>query len=266
MRKNQMITFQEFIKEGINDPSIFNAFFTAGGPGSGKSFVAQAIGVGGKATNTSGIKVLNSDPVFERLLDQAGLDKGKWEDIYSDEGQRIRDIAKAQTAKRSENYIKERLGLLVDGTGKKASIIIKQAKKLEKLGYKTYMLFVNTSLEVAQERNLARDRQLEPADIEVMWKKVQSNKPRFERFFGGNLYTINNDKTSDDVFTDLFVEIAKHTRTPVRNPEVDAWMEHEMKLRGITKRPTTKAGGSYGAQRSRQLNLPLYQKKKSRRR
>ena len=34
-----MKTFHE-LREGLNDPDIFKAFFLAGGPGSGKSFVA----------------------------------------------------------------------------------------------------------------------------------------------------------------------------------------------------------------------------------
>ena len=38
-----MKTFQDFIDEGVNDPGIFKAFFTAGGPGSGKSHVSKRL-------------------------------------------------------------------------------------------------------------------------------------------------------------------------------------------------------------------------------
>ena len=50
-----MITFQNFIKlyEGVNDPGIFKAFFTAGGPGSGKSYVAAASGVAARAVRST---------------------------------------------------------------------------------------------------------------------------------------------------------------------------------------------------------------------
>ena len=61
-----MKTFQE-LQEGLNDPNIFKAFFLAGGPGSGKSFVAR------KTTGGSGLRVVNSDDVFEALLKKAGL-------------------------------------------------------------------------------------------------------------------------------------------------------------------------------------------------
>ena len=50
--------------EGVYDPNIFKAFFMAGGPGSGKSYVA------GKTTAGQGLKVVNSDDVFERYLKQ----------------------------------------------------------------------------------------------------------------------------------------------------------------------------------------------------
>ena len=35
-----MNTFRE-LQEGVYDPNIFKAFFLAGGPGSGKSYVAR---------------------------------------------------------------------------------------------------------------------------------------------------------------------------------------------------------------------------------
>ena len=37
-----MKTFDQ-LQEGVYDPNIFKAFFLAGGPGSGKSFVAQKL-------------------------------------------------------------------------------------------------------------------------------------------------------------------------------------------------------------------------------
>mgnify|MGYP003323212928 CR=1 FL=1 len=57
----------ESLNEGINDPGIFKAVFMAGGPGSGKSYVA------GKATGGTGLKSVNSDDAFEYLLKKAGL-------------------------------------------------------------------------------------------------------------------------------------------------------------------------------------------------
>ena len=61
-----MKTFYE-LQEGLYDPNIFKAFFLAGGPGSGKSYIAR------QATGGTGLKSINSDDAFEHLLNKAGL-------------------------------------------------------------------------------------------------------------------------------------------------------------------------------------------------
>ena len=65
-----MKTFTE-LQEGVYDPNILKAFFLAGGPGSGKSYVVR------KTTGGLGMKIVNSDVHFERLLKQAGLSQRK---------------------------------------------------------------------------------------------------------------------------------------------------------------------------------------------
>ena len=49
--------------------------------------------------------------------------------------------------------IKGRLGMVVDGTGRDYDKIKNQVAQLRQLGYDCYMIFVNTSLDVALERN-----------------------------------------------------------------------------------------------------------------
>ena len=60
-------SFSVQLNEGLYDPGIFKAFFLAGGPGSGKSFVTASAFAG------SGLKLVNSDVAFERNLKKAGL-------------------------------------------------------------------------------------------------------------------------------------------------------------------------------------------------
>ena len=45
------------------------------------------------------------------------------------------------------------------------------------------MLFVNTSLDVAQQRNMMRARKLDPNEVEEMWKAVQQNMGKFQQYF-----------------------------------------------------------------------------------
>ena len=57
-----------------------------------------------------------------------------------------------------EGYVRGRLGVIIDGTGHKYQSIAKKKQRMEDLGYDCYMVFVNTSLEIALKRNLERDR------------------------------------------------------------------------------------------------------------
>ena len=57
-----------------------------------------------------------------------------------------------------DRYIRGRLGLVIDATGRDYNVINRQRSMLQMLGYDTYMIFVNTSLEVALQRNRVRTR------------------------------------------------------------------------------------------------------------
>ena len=104
-----MISFKE-LQEGVYDPNILKAFFMAGGPGSGKSYVVQ------RTTGGLGLKVVNSDEIFEKKLKAAGLSL-KMPDNEQSMRDPIRDKSKVLTKKRKEGYLEGRLGLVIDGTG-----------------------------------------------------------------------------------------------------------------------------------------------------
>ena len=66
------------------------------------------------------------------------------------------------------------------------------------MGYDTYMVFVTTSLEVAQERNESRPRRLPEDTVETYWKEVQNNLAFFQGLFGGsNFLIVDNNKHLD---------------------------------------------------------------------
>ena len=68
---------EQLVLEGVDDPGILKCIFMAGGPGSGKSFVAQEIfGIDKNLKSSvasSGLKVVNSDPAFEAQLKKHGI-------------------------------------------------------------------------------------------------------------------------------------------------------------------------------------------------
>ena len=196
-----MKTFQQ-IQEGVYDPNIFNAIFLAGGPGSGKSYVVR------KTTGGLGMKIVNSDDIYEKDLEKAGLDIGKPEDIFSDEGQAIRLRSKQKTKARQMGWVDGRLGIIIDGTGKDVSKIDRQKKLLDQIGYETMMIFVNTSLETAQIRNKERKRTLPEKSVEQMWNNVQRNIGAFQSLFGSkNFIIVDNNDAGEDIFNKVFKRI-----------------------------------------------------------
>lgn len=216
-----MKTFTE-LQEGVYDPNIFKAIFLAGGPGSGKSYVVR------RTTGGLGMKIVNSDDIYEKMLNDAGLDTTP-EDIFSDKGQEIRGKAKAVTKRMQGNFLDGRLGLIIDGTGKDYDKIAKQVAGLQKIGYETYMIFVNTSLDTAQERNKMRKRTLPEKQVEEMWKGVQQNIGKFQRLFGSaNMVIVDNNNAGEDVFEKVWKRIAMLVRKKVTNHIAKRWISQEL--------------------------------------
>lgn len=210
------------LNEGVYDPGIFKAFFLAGGPGSGKSYVQK------KTTGGMGLKVINSDDIYEKMLKDAGMDMTP-ENIFSDKGQEIRGRAKKTTAVKQSNFLMGRLGIIIDGTGKDYTKIAKQAASLKQLGYDTYMIFVNTSEEVAQERNLMRDRTLPREQVTQMWNEVQRNIGAFQRFFGAkNFIVVDNNDAKEDVLNGVYKRVRGLVKTPIQNYIAKQWIANEL--------------------------------------
>ena len=230
---------EQMIIEGVDDPGILKCVFMAGGPGSGKSFTAMEIfGIDKKLKNisfaSSGLKSVNSDSAFETLLkknginpkDLARIEKEEpelWDKITATPGG-IRDRAKQLTATQKKFYEAGRLGMIIDGTGHVYSKIEKNKKHAESLGYDTYMVFVNTSLEVAQERNKKRERQLPTGLVTKSWQDVQNNLGKFQNLFGGNFRIVDNT-VYKPIAKQVQKAVNKFVRKPVYNPIGKKWVE-----------------------------------------
>ena len=248
----------KLINEGVDDKGILKAIFLAGGPGSGKTWVTRGLyGIPSKMNfSAGGLKLVNQDTELEFLLkkyfgttdldnmpeelfaDITGVDfKGKEVDMHSG----MRAYAKSLTKARMESYVRGRLGVIIDGTGHKYQSIAKKKQRMEDLGYDCYMVFVNTSLEVALKRNSERDRVVPEKIVLDSWHDVQQNLGGFQRLFGRNFLIVDNSKTlgedeAEKKFESLVKQgVNKFVKAPVKNRIGINWMKRArlLKKQGI---------------------------------
>lgn len=213
--------FKTYLEEGPNDPAIFKAIFLAGGPGSGKTFIT-----GRTALHTLGFKNINSDTAYEKAMTAAGLEMDG-ETIMSAQGQAIRDNAKNLTQRQMDGYVKGRLGLTIDGTGRDFSKIAKLVNEARSAGYDVAMMYINTDLETALARNSSRARQLPDEKVERMWKDVQSNIGKFQRLFKENFIVIDNSDKMDYNKSTMegFKWATKFAKKKITNPKAKKWLK-----------------------------------------
>ena len=238
--------FKQELIEGVYDPGIFKAFFLAGGAGSGKSYSAE------KATGSAagkfqwhekiedkitpgkvgpyGLKVVNSDEQLEYGLLKAKMSSNMrtYTDDETTKKELIRAKAKKKTAKREQLWVRGRLGLIIDGTAHNILKLGIKKKELEDVGYDTYMIFVNTSLDIALQQNQDRARKLKDDVIVRTWEEVQAIKDGLANLFVGGFVEIVNNRAGEDVFRKAFVEVGKLIKRPPTNPIAKAWISHEL--------------------------------------
>ena len=215
-----MKTFQD-LQEGVYDPNILKAFFLAGGPGSGKSYVVK------RGTGGLGLKIVNSDDIFEKYLKDAGLSM-KMPKSEEEPRDKLRDRAKAVTKAKMGNYVEGRLGLIIDGTGKDYDKIAKQATQLKQLGYDVHMIFVNTSLETALQRNAKRDRTVPRSVATKSWKTVQNNMGKFSQYFRQNFVVVDNNDSEEDVMGPVYKQVMSLAKKKVQNRTGLNWIQGEL--------------------------------------
>ena len=124
----------------------------AGTPAAGKGHIHNKL-FGGEQ-----LRVIDSDKVFELLMDKEGLRK----DMPPEEQEQrdeVRARAKKLTGTRKRNFLQERRGIVIDGTAKDFLKIKGIKERLESIGYDTIMVFVFADFETTIERNTSRYKQ-----------------------------------------------------------------------------------------------------------
>lgn len=223
----------ENIEEGIRDPGILKCIFLAGGPGAGKSkIVSDIFGVPKNSTlSLFGLKVINSDFAFEKLLKQHNIDLSKLSDEeyekVTGKGDTLRTQAKKIQSKFLNSFINERLGLIIDGTGAEYESTLEKYKNFKQLGYDCYMVFVNTDLEIALKRNASRERKLRKKTVIELWKRSQNNIGKFQMLFGNDFYIVDN--TEDlPIDTKIINKFRNLIKKPIKNKIGIQWMSDQI--------------------------------------
>ena len=227
--KKTLDEIRQYINEGVYDPGIFKAFFLAGGPGSGKTFVTQS------AFGGSGLKLVNSDNAFEKGLKKANLSiKMPDEEEYF--RNMIRQRAKTTTGNQLDQYVQGRLGLIIDATGRDLPLVQRQVGMLRQIGYDCYMVFVNTSLDIALERNRNRPRSIPEYIVQKSWNGVQANIGQFQRIFSPmKMMILDNNSSEKELVTKTLRDadrfIRGKLRTKPENGIAMSWIKKELELK-----------------------------------
>jgi len=227
--KKTLDEIRQYINEGVYDPGIFKAFFLAGGPGSGKTFVTQTAFAG------SGLKLVNSDNAFEKGLRKANLSiKMPDEEEYF--RNIIRQRAKTTTGNQLDQYVQGRLGLIIDATGRDLPLVQRQVGMLRQIGYDCYMVFVNTSLDIALERNRNRPRSIPEYIVQKSWNGVQANIGQFQRIFSPmKMMILDNNSSEKELVTKTLRDADRFIRGKLRSKPQNgiamSWIKKELELK-----------------------------------
>ena len=226
------------LTESVVNKGAFKAIFLAGGPGSGKSGVVDAIfntkPSSVKSLTSTGLKVVNSDQAYEYLKKKHNIPTAS-EDMTDDERSLDGKIMykSVQIAKKQlEMYLEGKLGIIIDGTGGSSKQLLQKKKRIEDLGYDTYMIFVHTTLETALARNKARkSRSLLDKVVERTWDKVQKNLEIYRNAFKGNFTFVSTEDTKPgELPKDTKKAVMRFISSPIKNKTAQSWIAKAEKV------------------------------------
>ena len=165
--------------------------FLAGGAGSGKSGVVKSLKL-----EAQGFKIVNQDISLEWLKENAGLPTDM-RDLTPEQLSEVNKLAgeARRIAKRKQGKFKGKGdGVIIDGTGGSLNVMNKKVQEFKDAGYDVQMIFVDTSLDIALERNANRkERSLSSIIVKQNHKAVQGNKQGFKELFGDRFAEVNTD-------------------------------------------------------------------------
>ena len=127
--------------------------------------------------------------------------------------------------------------LIAEYTGDDYKKIYQMKKEVEEKGYDTYMIYINTTLEVALQRNEKRDRVLPQKIVMDSHRAVMQNLGGFNGLFKQNFMVADNNKDLDEKkaakrFSMLVKQgLNKFIKKPLKNPIGKSWIRKQKILK-----------------------------------
>lgn len=190
----------------------FKAIFVTGGPGSGKDVVIREAIAESKAIE------INSVQAFSYLADKQKL------------SEKTNDFRRES--------IRNRGPLIINGPADDSEKILYIKEELEELGYKTLMVFVETSNEASQERNGKLSRMMVESIRQDKWLKSKENFNLYNQLFE-NFISFDNNKDIEYIEEDItktYHKINAFIDEKLVNDVAFDWLEKHNRLnKGIFK-------------------------------
>jgi tRNA uridine 5-carbamoylmethylation protein Kti12 len=187
------------LTEGIEDVGIFKAVFLAGIAGAGKSYVASKVRSG--------------------LIEPRVVNTDTWVEYFGNDYNSFYDTSKKLVKKQLALYVNSMLPLICDQTSTNFNTVLRRQHILERMGYDTSMIFVNTSLDVAIERASKRERQVPKDEVVKYYERMTKIKPHLKSKFGIYMEIKNDDgELTDEIIQKAFKRMMFFYTAPVENP------------------------------------------------
>lgn len=149
-----------------NTRGLYKAIFVTGGPGSGKDVVIRNSIAESRALELNSVQAYNYLSNLEKL------------------NERTNDFKK--------ECIRNRLPLIINCPADDRSSINYIKENLERIGYSTMMVFVDTTDQTSKERNQKLSRVMVESVRQDKWTKAQENKHFFKESFDEFMYFDNS--------------------------------------------------------------------------
>lgn len=188
------------------DHGLFKAIFVTGGPGSGKDIVIRECIAENKAIE------LNHIQAFDYLADKHTL------------AEKTNDFRR--------EAIRNRGPLIINGPADSIDKFTYIREELESLGYRTMMVFVDTTDEISQERNTKLSRMMVESIRHDKWIQAQQNKKYYMNQFENcisfdNSTSINN---LEEEITHTYQLVDNFLKNKEYSDLANDWLENHGRL------------------------------------